>query len=128
MTIAEVSKRVGLSSDTLRYYERVGLIPKIKRNKNGIREYTEEDCIKIEFIKCMRKAGLPINVLKEYMALLQQGDTTTEARKQILIEQCYQLAEKIEEMKETLAYLDRKIELYEERLSKAEKELKAAQL
>lgn len=128
MTIAEVSKRVGLSSDTLRYYERVGLIPKIKRNKNGIREYTEEDCIKIEFIKCMRKAGLPINVLKEYMALLQQGDTTTEARKQILIEQRYQLAEKIEEMKETLAYLDRKIELYEERLSKAEKELKVAQL
>lgn len=128
MTIAEMSKRVGLSSDTLRYYERVGLIPKIKRNKNGIREYTEEDCIKIEFIKCMRKAGLPINVLKEYMALLQQGDTTTEARKQILIEQRYQLAEKIEEMKETLAYLDRKIELYEERLSKAEKELKAAQL
>ena len=94
MTIAEVSKRVGLSSDTLRYYERVGLIPKIKRNKNGIREYTEEDCIKIEFIKCMRKAGLPINVLKEYMALVQQGDTTTEARKQILIEQRYQLAEK----------------------------------
>lgn len=128
MTIAEMSKRVELSSDTLRYYERVGLIPKIKRNKNGIREYTEEDCIKIEFIKCMRKAGLPINVLKEYMALLQQGDTTTEARKQILIEQRYQLAEKIEEMKETLAYLDRKIELYEERLSKAEKELKAAQL
>ena len=72
MMIAEVSKKFNLSNDTLRYYERVGLIPSVPRNKNGIRNYTQESCNWIEFIKCMRGAGLPIEVLIEYVALFQQ--------------------------------------------------------
>ena len=60
MTIAEVSEKYDISSDTIRYYERIGLIPKIKRNKSGIRNFDEEDCRWIEFIKCMRGAGIPI--------------------------------------------------------------------
>ena len=72
MTIAEVSAKYGLSADTLRYYERIGLLPEVKRNKSGIRDYTEEDCRWVEFIKCMRSAGLPIEVLIEYMALAQR--------------------------------------------------------
>lgn len=87
MTIAEVSKRFGLSPDTLRYYERIGLIPRVSRNESGIRNYTEEDCKWIEFIKCMRSAGVQVETLVEYVTLLQQGDKTIEARKQILIEQ-----------------------------------------
>ena len=65
MTIAEVSKKFDLSQDTLRYYERIGLIPSVNRNKSGNRDYTEEDCRWVEFIKCMRSAGLPIEVLIE---------------------------------------------------------------
>ena len=64
MTITEVSKLYYITPDTLRYYERIGLIPKIHRKKNGIRDYTQEDCNWVEFIKCMRNAGLPIETLR----------------------------------------------------------------
>jgi len=124
MTITEVSKKFGLSPDTLRYYERIGLIPRVNRNGSGIREYTEEDCKWIEFIKCMRSAGVQIETLIEYITLLQQGDETIEARKQILIEQRDKLISRIEEMNRALARLNYKIEQYEARLVPAENKLK----
>lgn len=114
MTITEVSKKYDLSADTLRYYERIGLIPKVNRNKNGIRDYTPQDCGWVEFIKCMRSAGLPVEVLIEYVELFQQGDTTAEARKEILIDQRRQLMGRIEEMQKTLVRLNYKIERYEQ--------------
>ena len=123
MTIAEVSKKYGLTADTLRYYERVGLIPKVNRNKNGIRNYTEQDCRNVEFIKCMRRAGLPIEVLIEYVTLLEQGDETVEARRDILIEQRKELVKKMKEIKTTIDRLDYKIDRYES-LVKKESELK----
>ena len=112
MMIAEVSGKFHLSQDTLRYYERIGLIPRVNRNKSGIRDYTEEDCKWVEFIKCMRSAGLPIEVLIEYVGLFQQGDTTIEARKELFIEQRKQLITRIEDMKKTLERLDFKIATY----------------
>lgn len=113
MTIAEVSKQYGLSADTLRYYERIGLIPTVNRNKSGIRDYTEEDCGWVEFIKCMRSAGIQIEALIEYVALFQSGEETTYARKQILIEQRDQLQVKMEHIKETIERLNYKIERYD---------------
>jgi DNA-binding transcriptional MerR regulator len=113
MKIAEVSERYGLSADTLRYYERVGLIPPVTRNGSGIRDYNDLDIRRVEFIKCMRGAGLPIEVLIEYMALLQQGDRTIAARKDILIEQRDQLTGRIQEMQKTLDLLNHKIQVYE---------------
>lgn len=124
MTITEVSKKYGLSADTLRYYERIGLIPKVNRNKSGVRDYTQEDCNWVEFIKCMRDAGLPIEVLIDYVSMFQQGDSTIDTRKELLIDQRKALAEKIEEMKKTLARLDYKIELYEKGLIMSEKDLR----
>ena len=87
MKIAEVSQQYDISTDTLRYYERVGLIPPVTRNGSGIRDYTELDLRRVYFIKCMRSAGLPIEVLIEYVGLVQRGDKTIKARKEILIEQ-----------------------------------------
>ena len=84
MKIAEVSEQYGISSDTLRYYERIGLLPSVNRNDSGIRDFNELDLRRVEFIKCMRSAGLPIEVLIEYVSLVQQGDETIEARKEIL--------------------------------------------
>ena len=127
MTIAEISRRFGLSQDTLRYYERIGLIPGINRNKSKVRDYTEEDCRWIEFIKCMRSAGLPIEVLIEYVTLFQKGDKTIEARKELLTEQRRLLIEKMEEMKKTLERLNYKIESYEQSVVKKEKELKRSE-
>ena len=127
MMIAEVSNKFDLSQDTLRYYERIGLIPGVNRNKSGIRDYTEEDCRWIEFIKCMRNAGLPIEVLIEYVGLFQQGDATIEARKELLTEQRNQLIARIEDMQKTLERLNYKIERYEQAVIPRENELKKSE-
>ena len=116
MTIAEVSRRFDLSVDTLRYYERIGLIPPVPRTKSGIRDYDEESCNWIELMKCMRAAGVQIEALIEYVALFQRGDETVEARKALLIEQREQLTARMEEMQQSLDRLNHKIERYEKGL------------
>ena len=121
MTISEISKIYDLSQDTLRYYERIGLIPTIKRTNSGIRDYSEDDCRWIEFIKCMRGAGLTIEILIEYVSLFQEGESTESLRKDLLIEQRDLLVKKMEEMKKTIERLNHKIEIYDESLSKKEK-------
>ena len=123
MKIAEVSEKYGLSADTLRYYERVGLIPPVHRNEGGIRDYDELDLRRVDFIKCMRSAGLPVEVLIEYMGLIQQGDNTIEARKEILVEQRNLVASRLQEMQKTLDLLNHKIDVYENAILKKEKEM-----
>lgn len=123
MKIAEVSEQYGISLDTLRYYERIGLIPPVTRNESGIRDYKELDVRRVEFVKCMRSAGLPIEVLIEYIGLVQQGDQTIEARKDILVEQRELLIARMEQMQKTLDILNHKIEMYEKAVLKNEKEM-----
>ena len=123
MRISEVSEQYDLSSDTLRYYERIGLLPPVNRNESGIRDYSDLDLRRVEFVKCMRSAGLPIEVLIRYVGLVQQGDVTIEARKEILEEQREELAARMQEMQKTLDLLDHKIEVYENVLLKKEKEI-----
>jgi DNA-binding transcriptional MerR regulator len=123
MKIAEVSEKYGISSDTLRYYERIGLILPVNRNESGIRDYGEIDIRRVEFAKCMRSAGLPIEVLIDYMELVQQGDQTIEVRKEILKEQRGLLLSRMLEMQKTLDILDHKIEVYENAVLKKEKEI-----
>lgn len=124
MTIAEVSKKYEISQDTLRYYERIGLIPPVPRTKSGIRDYDEASCGWVELMKCMRRAGVQIEALIEYVALFQQGDDTLEARKAILIDQREQLLERMREMQATLERLNGKIEHYEQGLMSAEARLR----
>ena len=123
MKIAEVSQRYEISADTLRYYERIGLLPFVNRTDSGIRDFNELDVRRVEFIKCMRSAGLPIDVLIEYVSLVQQGDATIEARKEILMAQRESLAARMAEMQKTLDLLDYKISVYENALVKREQEL-----
>ena len=127
MKIAEVSEQYGLTSDTLRYYERVGLLPPVNRNESGIRDYNELDLRRVEFIKCMRSAGLPVEVLIEYVALVQEGDSTIEARKEILKEQRALLVARMAEMQKTLDILDHKLEVYEKAVLKKEKKIVQAE-
>jgi len=87
--------------DTLRYYERIGLIPPVNRSENVIRDYNELDLRRVEFIKCMRSAGLPIETLIEYYKLVQQ----------------------MEEIQKTLDLVDYKIDVYEKILLRKEKDL-----
>ena len=96
--IAQASRQYGLSADTLRYYERIGLIPPVPRNKSGIRDYDQASCQWIELMKCMRAAGVQIEALVEYVELFRQGDATLEAREALLMEQRDLLMTRMEEM------------------------------
>lgn len=120
MTIAETAKMYDLTADTLRYYERIGLIPSVNRTQGGIRDYTEQDCRWVSFAKCMRGAGISVETLIEYVALFQQGDATKDQRKQLLIEQRDQLAARVDELRQTLDRLNAKIERYDQTIGKAE--------
>lgn len=76
----ETAKITGLSTATLRYYEKEKLLPQIARNDQKYRQYTNEDIEWIKMIQCMRRANIPIQSIKEYVALLIQGGETLEQR------------------------------------------------
>ena len=114
MKIAEVSKRYGISADTLRYYERIGILQGIPRNASGIRDYNEANCKTVEFVKCMRDAGMSIEALTEYMDLFYRGDETMERRKAILQNQREDIRRRIVELEDALSRLDYKIDHYED--------------
>ena len=114
MTIKEVSKKYGISQDTLRYYERVNVIPKVTRTSGGIRDYQEEDLRWVELAVCMRNAGLPIESLIEYQRLFRAGDSTIPARLELLNEQMDILQKQKEQIEETMDRLSYKISRYEE--------------
>lgn len=124
MTITEVSKKYGLSADTLRYYERIGLIPPVPRTAGGIRDYDAASVGWVELVKCMRAAGMRIEALIEYSRLVQQGEETLEARKALLVEQRRELLERMEDMQRSLDRLDQKIGGYEQGLARKERELR----
>ena len=127
MTIAEVSRKYDISADTLRYYERIGLIPPVPRTRGGLRDYGEESCGWIQLMKCMRAAGVQIEALIEYVDLFQQGDATLDARKALLIDQRDQLLERMEQMQQSLDRLNQKIQNYEQVMAAAEAKLKRAE-
>lgn len=124
MTIAEVSRKYDISADTLRYYERIGLIPPVPRTRGGLRDYGEESCGWIQLMKCMRAAGVQIEALIEYVDLFQQGDATLDARKALLVEQRDQLVSRMAEMQASLDLLNQKIDRYEQGMMTAEQQLR----
>ena len=124
MTIAEVSRKYDISADTLRYYERIGLIPPVPRTRGGLRDYGEESCGWIQLMKCMRAAGVQIEALIEYVDLFQQGDATLDARKALLVEQRGQLVSRMAEMQASLDLLNQKIARYEQGMMTAEQQLR----
>ena len=125
LRIGDLARATGTTVETIRYYERIGLIPRVNRNQSGIRDFTEKDCGWVEFIKCLRSAGLPIELLIEYVSLFQQGDDETMlTRKAILVEQRGILKSKIDELTATLERLDYKIGIFEQRIVAHEKTLK----
>ena len=124
MTIAEVSRKYDISADTLRYYERIGLIPPVPRTRGGLRDYGEESCGWIQLMKCMRAAWVQIEALIEYVDLFQQGDATLDARKALLVEQRDQLVSRMAEMQASLDLLNQKIDRYEQGMMTAEQQLR----
>lgn len=122
MDINAASEYIGLSKDTLRYYERLGLIPPVARRSNGYREYSEEDLNWLYFAKVMRNAGFSIDRLLTYVTLVKAGDDTVEARRQLLVEQLHTLDAQLSDLKVARDYLAYKVETYDTQLSRFEAE------
>ena len=114
MTIKEVSETYHISQDTLRYYERVGMIPRVTRTPSGNRDYQPDDLGWVELAICMRNAGLPVEVMIEYVKLCQEGDNTIPARLQLLLDQRDALLDQKAQIDVTLERLNYKISRYEE--------------
>jgi DNA-binding transcriptional MerR regulator len=113
VTIKEVCEKYGITPDTLRYYERVGVIPEVTRTAGGIRDYQAEDIQWVEKAVCMRDAGVPIEILIEYVRLCRQGDETIEARANLLKEARVRIVEARKKCDAALERLDYKISRYE---------------
>ncbi|EQC69562.1 MerR family transcriptional regulator [Streptococcus equinus ATCC 33317] len=113
MNIKKVSEQTGVSADTIRYYERIGLLPRVRRNKSGIRDFSEQDIATLEFIRCFRRAGMSVESLIEYMNLVEQGEGTEEARMHLLQEQRDKLDARIDELLATRNRMDYKIKNYQ---------------
>ena len=123
MNIKKVSEVTGISADTIRYYERIGLMPRVTRNQSGIRDFTEREIGLLEFVRCFRKAGVSVEALIDYVTLLEEGEGTEEARLAILKEQAENLDARLEELRVACERLAYKIDNYQEVISQREKEL-----
>ncbi|MCF6515915.1 MerR family transcriptional regulator [Lactobacillus sp. S2-2] len=122
MNINAISKEFNLSKDTLRYWERIGLLPKIKRNSSGYREYSETDKNWVFYIQVLRNAGMTIESLIEFVDLYRSDNNTNETRKSLLIEQRDLLEQEIKERQKTINYLSYKINNYDSHTLKYENE------
>lgn len=114
MNIKSASDLLGISADTIRYYERVGLVPPITRTATGIRDFQDQDIEALEFIKCFRSTGVSVDSLVDYMSLYQKGDETREERFGILEEEKKKLEERLSQLQTALNRLNFKIKLYKE--------------
>ena len=123
MNIKKVSEVTGISADTIRYYERIGLMPRVTRNQSGIRDFTEREIGLLEFVRCFRKAGVSVEALIDYVALLEEGEGTEEARLAILKEEAEKLDARLAELQAARERLAYKIDNYQEFISQSERKL-----
>ena len=114
MTVKDVCEEFGITADTLRYYERVGAIPKVARTKGGIREYDAEAIGWVRNAVCLRKAGVSVEAIAEYVRLFEMGDGTLKDRLELLIGERNGLKAQLDELTAAVELLDWKISRYRE--------------
>lgn len=120
MLISKVAEKFDMSADTIRYYEKAGLIDPVAKDASGKKDYQEKELRRINFIKCMKAAGLSIENIRNYVDLFHQGLETIPQRKEILANQLDELLVKRKELDATIAYLQQKIENYDQTMVKRE--------
>jgi DNA-binding transcriptional MerR regulator len=113
LTVHEVADKTDLSAHTIRYYERIGLIPSIERASNGHRRYSVDDVGWIEFLKCLRSTGMPISEMQRYVELQQEGDLTSRDRMALLEAHRCRLKARIEELCGFLERIEGKLAYYQ---------------
>ena len=115
-TIKQVTEKYNLSASTLRYYEKEGLLPKIKKNQSNKRIYDDNDLQWLDIIICMRKTGMTIAHIKDYIELCHEGDDTLKQRYEIFLKQKEILLQQKEELEKNIEMINYKNNLYSEKL------------
>lgn len=123
MNIKAASQATGLSADTIRYYERIGLLPPVTRTRSGIRDFTERDLRILEFVSYFRKSGMGVEALVDYMSLVQEGEDNIPARLAILEEERERLEAKLAQLTQALERLNFKIDNYQSKIVPKEQQL-----
>ncbi len=108
-----MSDRTGVSIDTLRYYEREGLLQNVARATSGHRRYSEDDLLWVQVLRCLRDTGMTMEQLRHYCELGQQGDSTKTERRDILRSHRAEIEKQISERHEALRLVDHKLSFYE---------------
>jgi DNA-binding transcriptional MerR regulator len=117
LTIAEAAEVSGVSAHTLRYYERAGLIGDVDRAASGHRRYGDEDLAWIHTIQCLRATGMPIRDIRRYAELARSGEENWEARLALLEQHRAAVQSQLDEVRGHLAFIDRKITTYKDRIN-----------
>ena len=113
MTIREIAAKTNMSTDTLRYYERIGLLPPVPRNAAGIRNYDEYFVNFINFIKKLKASGMSLEHIIDYIRLAEMGDATIQERKKLLAEAREMLLDKINSLQLGAELADYQLRNYE---------------
>lgn len=113
-TIKEVSNKTNLSTYTIRYYEKEGLLPTISRDKVGNRVFSDDDLEWMSIVCCLKNTGMPIKDIKTYMDLKKEGDSTLEVRRTIVTDHKKAVENKISQLMKELKKVNEKIKYYDE--------------
>lgn len=112
-TVGEMAKLLDIPASTLRYYDKQGLLPFVERSKSGIRMFQEKDYEWLKLIECLKKSGLTLSEIKNYIFMAISGDETIEDRLQLFLNQKEVIIRKITELQETLKVVEYKCWYYE---------------
>ena len=116
-TMLQACRETGMTYQALKFYCNVGLIPNVKRDKNNRRVFDERDIAWINSLACLKKCGMSIQEMKEYLALCPQGVESIPQRKEMLAQKQEALRETMRELQNSIAYIDWKQNFYDEVLS-----------
>ena len=123
-SIQDVSNKTGLSTHTLRYYEKEGLISGVERTQGGFRQYTDEDLERLGLICCLKNTGMSIQEIARFVQLTHEGDHTLEERVELLREHRERVLERMAEMQEHLDKVTWKLNFFTEKLKAYQAEQK----
>lgn len=116
-TMMQVCKETDMTYQALKFYCNEGLVPNVKRDKNNRRVFDERDVKWIKDLVCLKKCGMSIQEMKEYLELCLQGESSIPQRKEMLAEKQKALRANIQELEDSVAYIDWKQNFYDEVLS-----------
>lgn len=116
-TIKQTSEIMNLPASTIRYYDKLGLLPFVRRSETGYRLFSEEDLGLLRVIECLKQTGMPVKEIKQFTFWLQQGDATLQQRYEMFLERRKAVQAQMEQLKKTLEVIDYKCRYYEAALA-----------